>query len=124
MISYGPFYETLLKKNINDRNHLETVWLLYLRKKLFSQRLPSTIIKSIIGSDNDLAKVMLFEEYKKYISKTSMKALVDSACSWLLCYQMFLDDRIDKKQFEEKTGIHRNIAFYSTLKRKGFSFYK
>lgn len=116
--------DDLLNKNINANNHLETLWLLYLRKKLTRKRLPAKFIHSIIESNNELAKILIVEEYYSKMSKTLKDKILETANSWLLCYQLFYHDYIDKREFSRKTNIKHNLPFYAKLKQKSFTFYK
>ncbi len=116
--------DDLLINQINNNNHLETIWLLYLRKKLFSRRLYSKISNLIINSDNDIAKIIILEEYKTSLSRTAINKIINSANSWLLCYQLFYGNYISKDEFSAKTHITKNLPFYARLKREGFSFYR
>lgn len=114
----------LLKKNINNNCHLETIWLLYLRKKLFDEELTDEITNQIVDSDNDLAKIILLEEFNVFLSESSINRIKATASSWLLCYQLYFHGYIDRTEFSSKTHIAKNDAFYARLKREGFSFYK
>ena len=116
--------DDLLINQINNNNHLETIWLLYLRKKLFSKRLYSKISSLIINSDNDIAKIIIIEEYKSSLSPAAINKIIYSANSWLLCYQLFYGNYISKNEFSAKTHITKNLSFYARLKREGFSFYR
>lgn len=114
----------LLEQQIESNNHLEVIWLLYLRKKVSRIRLPAKLLHKIIDSNNDLAKVILVEEFYSNLSTNMRNKIIDTASSWLLCYQLFYHDYINKATFSSKSHITKNLAFYSTLKRNQFSFYK
>ena len=115
--------ENLLEQQIAANNHLETIWLLYLRKKISTTRLPAKISNRIIESNNDLAKIILIEEFKSNLSAKALQRIVDGASSWLLCYQLFFHNYMDRDAFSTKSHITRNVAFYAQLKRNSFSFY-
>lgn len=116
--------ENLLKKHLQSGNHLETVWLLYLRRKITSKKIPAEILHKVSHSDNDLAKIIIVEECSTYISKKIKSEIIESASSWLLCYQLFYNDWIRREQFSQMSHIAKNVALYATLKRNHFSFYK
>lgn len=111
----------LLSQHLDNGNNLEVLWLLYLLKKLKVHRLSAELIRKIIYSNNDLAIVMLIEEYK--LTPQMINECKTQAKSWLLCYQLFLRDYLTKNEFEIKSKIKHNISFYARIKRDGFSFY-
>lgn len=116
--------DELLIKQIESNNQLETIWLLYLRKKLSNRRLYSRISNIIVNSNNDLAKILLLEEYKNSLSHKAIETIINTASSWILCYHLFYRDYITKDEFSTKSHITKNLAFYARLKRENFSFYK
>lgn len=116
--------DRLLEQYITSNNHLETIWLLYLRKKMSSRQLPAKLSHSIANSDNDLAKIILLEEYGRKLSDTIIQEIIRSTTTWVLAYQLFFSDYIDKTEFSKLSKIKKNLAFYSTLKRNKFSFYQ
>jgi len=116
--------EQLLIQQLEMNNHLETIWLLYLRKRISNKRLQAKIIHSVINSKNDIAIVILIEEFMSVLTNNMKNKIVNNASSWLLCYQLFLHDMIDKETFSRKSGIKQNINFYTQLKRKRFTFYR
>lgn len=117
--------ENLLKKHLQAGNHLEAVWLLYLRRKISRKKISAEILHTVARSDNDLAKIIIIEECcQSRVSEKLKKEIIQSESSWLLCYQLFYNDWISKDQFLKLSHITKNAAFYATLKRKNFSFYK
>ena len=116
--------EKLILQHLNSDNHLETIWLLYLRRKLSSEQLCEDISNAIIKSNNELAIIMLMEEYNSSLSDTMIDEIVESSTSWILCYQLFLKDKLNKSEFSNKSGIKSNINFYAILRRNHFTFYK
>lgn len=115
--------ESLLKKHIIDNNHLEVIWLLYLRRTLTTKRLKAELSKSIINSDNELATIVLLEEYKSSLSAKMISQIVAKAKSWLLLYQLYYHDIISEDEFSNSSGIHHSLPLYKTLKKKKYSFY-
>lgn len=109
--------------HINNENTLEAVWLLYLRLKLTKKYLKSEITNSITNSNNDLAKIVLLEEYKSRLTKKAKRQMIATANSWILYYQLYYNDYINKDTFSRKSGIKHNLAFYNRLKHDHFSFY-
>ncbi len=116
--------ENLLNNHLQAGHHLETVWLLYLRRKITSKEIPAKILHAVACSDNDLAKIIVIEECRKHISEKIKNEIIDGASSWILCYQLFYNDWIRKEQFQDLSHITKNVALYAKLKRKHFSFYK
>lgn len=121
---YMELIESLIEKNANDNNQLETVWLLYIRKKLFNKKISAKIANMIATSNNELAKVILVEEFGGYLTEAVKRKIIQNASTWLLCYQLFYHDYITKAEFSNRTHITKNLAFYARLKRENFSFYK
>lgn len=115
--------ECLLEQHIDANNQLETIWLLYLRKKVSNSKLPAKLSNKIAVSNNDLAKLILIEEFHSYLPEKTTQIIIDGASSWLLCYQLFFHDYISRDSFSSKSHIKKNLAFYSKLKRNHFSFY-
>lgn len=111
----------LLLQHLDNGNDLEVLWLMYLLKKLKVRRLSAELSRKIICSGNDLAIVMLFEEYQ--LTTKMINECKAQAKSWLLCYQLFLRNHLTRLEFSEKAKIKHNIHFYAKLKRDGFSFY-
>lgn len=111
----------LLLQHLDNGNDLEVLWLMYLLRKLQIRKLPSALSRKIIYSGNDLAIVMLLEEYQ--ITPKMINDCKAQAKSWFLCYQLFLRDHLTKNEFETKAKIKHNVSFYARLKRDGFSFY-
>lgn len=116
--------DNLLIRQIESNNHLEAIWLLYLRKKIFGKILPSKISHMIANSDNDLAKIILLEEFGSCLSNMVIQEIKRKATSWILHYQLFYNGYISKDDFSALSHITKNLAFYSALKRNHFSFYK
>lgn len=115
--------DDLINRHVEANEHLETIWLLYMRRKITRKRLSAKVIAKIVESNNELAKLILIEEYKSSLSQSSKQKIINNASSWLLCYQLFYNNLIDKESFSEKSHIKKNLAFYSQLKRNHFSFY-
>lgn len=116
--------ENLFIQHLDNNNHLEAIWLLYLRKQLSKKKLPAKLMYQIIHSANDLAIIMMIEEFPTSFTQKMKEECKFIADSWVLCYQLYLHDYITKDEFAEKSKVKNNIAFYATLKRNNFSFYK
>ncbi len=116
--------QDLLLKNIDNNNHLETIWLLYLRLRLRKKKLTTKIMNLIVESGNVLAIILLLEETYAYIPTKTIEKCKSMDVSWILCYQLYLHDYISKSEFIQKSRINNNSAFYSTLKNNNFSFYR
>ncbi len=115
------FIKELLSQHLDNGNDLEVLWLLYLLKKLDVHRLSAKLIKKIIYKGNDLAIVMLLEEYN--LTDSMINQCKSQAKSWLLCYQLFLKGYLTKNEFSSKSKIKHNLNFYAKLKHQHFSFY-
>ena len=116
--------DELLVAQIKSNNHLETIWLLYLRKQISNRRLYAKISKLIVESNNDLAKILVLEEYKSSLSNKAVETIINNANSWLLCYHLFYKNYITKAEFSDKSHVTKNLPFYAKLKHENFSFYK
>lgn len=116
--------ENLLIKHLKAGNHLEAVWLLYLRRNITSKKISAKILHTVACSDNDLAKIIVLEECQSNISEKIKNEIIEGASSWLLCYQLFYNNCIRKERFLQLSHITKNAALYATLKRNHFSFYK
>ncbi|WP_312353828.1 RNA-directed DNA polymerase [Aminipila sp.] len=116
--------ENLLVQHLDANNHLEAIWLLYLRRKLGKKKLSAKLIYKILYSTNELAIVMLIEEFESSLSTKMKEECKGIANSWILCYQLYLHNYFTKDSFIQKSKIKNNVAFYSALKRNNFTFYK
>lgn len=113
----------LLSQHLDRGNDHEVIWLLYLLKHLETKRLPAELARKIIYSRNELAIIILLEEYPTTLTNKMKSECSAQAKSWLLCYQLFYKGYISKIELGIKANIKQNIDFYATLKRKNFSFY-
>lgn len=116
--------EKLLISCINSKKELEVIWLLYLIKSIGIKTLEENIIKNIIKSENELAIIILLHEFDNCLNEDNKNNIKESASSWILLYQLYFKDYINKSEFKDKSGINKNINFYSRIKFKKFSFYK
>lgn len=122
-----PIIDNLLLQHLANGDDLESIWLLYLRSKLFpSKNLTEEILDKVAKSDNDLALILVIEEYQKFEIDNRQYYLdkAGRAESWLLIYQLFLRDYLTLADFERKGVIEKNINFYKNLKQREFSFYQ
>ncbi len=115
--------EKQIKYHIDNDNSLEAVWLIYLRFKLTKKYLKSEITNAITMCNNDLAKIVLLEEYNNKLTEKAKRQMIAKANSWILYYQLYFHDYIDEDCFSRNSGIKQNIAFYNRLKHNHFSFY-
>ncbi|MEA5142003.1 MAG: RNA-directed DNA polymerase [Oscillibacter sp.] len=115
--------ENLLIQHLDNNNHLEAVWLLYLRKQLRKKRLPAKLMYKIIRSGNDLAIIMMIEEFQTSLTSKMKEECKNISKSWILCYQLYLHNYLSKEEFAQKSKIKNNIAFYSILKKNNMNFY-
>lgn len=114
----------LLIHHISREKDLEVIWLIFLLKNLGIFQLDDEIIKNVMLSKNDLAKIIILHEYEDSINDEIKDICINYAKSWILLYQLFLKDYINKDEFITKTGIRKNAHFYGKLKYNQFSFYK
>lgn len=105
----------------DNKMDLECIWMIVLLKKIGCTTLETDILDKIIASDNDLAIIVLMNEFQ--ISDDTFSNVVDSADSWILLYQLFLNNKITLKEFSRRSSIKSNLAFYRQLKKNNFSFY-
>lgn len=120
---FGIIHDLLLQY-LKKKNDLEVLWLLYLLKKLGFGKLPITTVSEILSKGCELAIIMLIEEFPELITDENRIECINKADqSWMLSYQLFLREHIDKDDFEKKTVIKHNLPFYKKLKYNKFSFY-
>ena len=85
--------------------------------------LEGNIIKEkILKSENELAIIILFYEFD--LTLEDKEKIIGTAHSWILLYQLYLEDLIEKDVFQERSKVKKNIHFYNKLKYNKFSFYK
>ncbi|UUV18023.1 RNA-directed DNA polymerase [Fusobacteria bacterium ZRK30] len=122
---YFEIIINLLHQNIKNKNDLEVIWLIYLLKSLRKVTLGKDLLSKIIESENELAIIMLMEEYGQEINDYNLKEdIINLNCSWILSAQLYLKDYITKEEFSLKSEIKFNLPFYSRLRAKKFTFYK
>lgn len=123
-ISENHFYviTRLLTQYSEKRMEIECVWLIYLLKQLGYPLLGDTLVNTIVKSKNELAIIVLMHEYG--LTDEQYTICTSDASSWILLYQLFLNNKISAEEFSEKSTIKRNLAFYKSLKRHNFSFYR
>ena len=114
----------LLERCVQSKKDLEVIWLLYLLKSLginnFEER--NIIKEKILKSENELAIIILFYEFD--LTLEDKEKIIGTAHSWILLYQLYLEDLIEKDVFQERSKVKKNIHFYNKLKYNKFSFYK
>lgn len=113
----------LLSQHLDRGNDLEVIWLLYLLKRLNTNKLSAELARKIIYSGNELAIIILLEEYPTTITAKIKDECKYQAKSWLLCYQLYFRGYISKDELGSKAKIKHNIDFYAKLKRNNISFY-
>lgn len=122
--NFVELIESLIVQYANSHKDLEVIWLLYLLKSLSETAIEHDTVKRVVVSENELAIIILLEEYEDSITDEIKKDIIDSANSWILLYQLYLKDWIEDKEFEECAGIKHNLPFYKKLKNNEFTFYK
>ena len=122
----NTFYDVILRKlksEMKDSHDLETIWLVYLLRQT-EYKMTYSVLKEILNSNNELAIIVAIEEWKELISKEDFEKCWEKAKSWILLYQIALNDEDKRDLFIEKLGISHNRDFYQKLFQNGFSFYK
>lgn len=114
----------LLIQCIRDEKDLEVIWLVYLLKNIGVNNLGKDIIKKIVSSRNDLAIIIIINEYEEEIDGDILEEITLSANSWILLYQLFLKNFIIEDDLVRRVSLKRSKSFYSKLKYEKFTFYK
>ena len=70
------------------------------------------------------AIIIAIEEWKDLLNKEDIEECWEKARSWILLYQIALDEADKRDMLFTKLGIIHNKGFYQKLFQKGFSFYK
>ncbi|MFC7805413.1 hypothetical protein ACFUTS_18455, partial [Bacillus subtilis] len=109
---------------VRDKKDLEVIWLIYLLKNLGVNSIERDIVKNVIRSKNELAIIMIIEEYTEDLDDNIMDELTALSSSWILLYQLFLKNYISTDEFENRVGLNKSKHFYRKLKYNCFTFYK
>lgn len=109
----------LLFYNLKCGCELETIWLLYILIK--HNKIDYEIIRFILESNNELAKLIIYKNLP--LSSTEIDLMINSE-SWLLLYEMYLDNKISETIFKQKLQLDKSYDFYSNLKNNAVSFCK
>ena len=120
------FYNIVIKKlraELKQNHDLEVIWLTYLLKYT-NYEMSHELIREILNSQNELAEIIVLEEWGELISETDVEECWNAANSWILLYQIALRHPEKQALFFNKLGIVHNVDFYNKLFEKQFSFYK
>ena len=120
------FYSVIVNKlqyEIKKNHDLEVVWLTYLLKYTDYQ-IDYNLIEKILKSKNELAIIIVLEEWKELIDTKDVELCWKNATSWILLYQIALNYPEKRKEFFQKLNIKHNEGFYNKLFEKNFTFYK
>lgn len=98
--------------------------MVYLLKNIGVNNLGKDIIKKIVHSRNDLAIIIIINEYEEEIDGDIFEEITLSANSWILLYQLFLKNFIIEDDLVRRVSLKRSKSFYSKLKYEKFTFYK
>lgn len=114
--------KTRLIENINNSNHLESIWLLLLLCKIDNSIIDDNLLKEIINSGNDLLIVVMLNEIEKDLYENFVSQINIDNASWLLIYELFRLDYISRTFIE--SVFKNNSAFYKRMKHRKIVFYK
>ena len=78
------------------------------------------LIQSLINSNNELAKILLLR--KKLVKQEDINKIKERAYSWILNYELYVDNYIDENEFFEKVLINKNKDMYKKMKKKEIYF--
>lgn len=120
------FYNVIVKKlkyEIRKKHDLEVVWLTYLLKYT-NYEITNDLLEEIFKSKNDLAIIIVLEEWGSQIEQQEIESRWNEASSWILLYQIALKNPEKRQEFFERLSITHNVNFYNKLFEKQFSFYK
>lgn len=111
---------TKLENEFENKHEWETIWLVYLLKKI-SCDIPSDIFEKLWQSDFQLLKVLMIHEYQ--IDKEKLRDCFFKSDSWLLLYEIAVSLG-DFEMFADKLSIKNSRNFYQKLFEKNYRFYK
>lgn len=111
-----------LIENIENENHLESIWLLLLLCKIDNSIIDNILIEKITKSGNDLLIIVMVNELEKDLYKNYISHLNIDSLSWLLIYELFRLDYIPKTIIDSL--FKNNSYFYKKMKYKSITFYK
>ena len=120
------FYNVIVKKmkyEIRKKHDLEVVWLTYLLKYT-NYEITNDLLEEILKSKNDLAIIIVLEEWGSQIEQHEIELRWNEANSWILLYQIALKNPEKRQNFFERLSITHNVNFYNKLFEMQFSFYK
>ena len=110
----------MLKLNIEKEYDLEVIWLLYVLIETKNINQEENLIESLINSNNELAKILLLR--KKLVKQEDINKIKERAYSWILNYELYVDNYIDENEFFEKVLINKNKDMYKKMKEKEINF--
>lgn len=116
--------EKLIIQYSDTHKDLEVIWLVYLLKNLDITSINHETINHIVDSGNELAIIIIMEEFCSSITEVILTKITATAKSWILVYQLYLKKYLSEDEFKEKINIRHNLRFYNKLKHHRFTFYK
>lgn len=116
--------ERLIKQYAIAHKDLEVIWLLFLLKNLGINEIHFDTVCKVVESENELALIIILEEFNSSLTEQIKEKIIEFSNSWILLYQLYLNEYITVEQFKEKSRIKSNFRFYNKLKYNRFSFYK
>lgn len=108
--------------NIENGNHLESIWLLLLSCKIDNSIVDNVLIEKIIKSGNDLLIIVMVNELEKDLYKNYISHINIDSLSWLLIYELFRLDFIPETIINSL--FKNNSYFYKKMKYESIAFYK
>lgn len=110
----------MLKINIEKKHDLEVIWLLYVLIETDNINSGNSIITDIINSQNELAKIMILR--KRLVEDTNLLVSEEKATSWILNYELYVENLISEDEFFRRLPIKNNREMYEALKEKEVHF--
>lgn len=113
------------KLNIEiERQHdLEVIWLTYLFRYIDGD-MTKDIMNALLRTENDLVKIILLNEWGSEFTNEMKDMCWQSAKSWILLYEMALQESDRREEFYIRAKIDKNRSFYEKLFNSNFNFYK
>ncbi len=114
---------SILEANIEAKKDLEVIWLIFLIKAL-NIELKENLIEKILISTNELAIIIIITEFTSEKVCEIVSRQYVNYTSWILLYQLYLNNMISEENFIDRLKINNTKDFYKQLKTNTFTFYK
>ena len=112
----------ILDKYILYGYDLEVIWLVYLLVMTNNSDSLSGRIDNILKSNNDLAKLILYDA--GLIDKEKLHNLINYAKSWILIYELYSNNAISEDELIEKLNLQSSESknFYKKISASNIHF--